>query len=265
MSQIEIHNLWKYYDGQLVLENINLDIESGSFVSLIGPSGCGKSTFLRILLGQESTTRGTVTIDGKVLEGEPSVDRGIVFQKYSVFPHLNVLKNVLIGLEFEKSPIIGGLFGPARSRAKEEAKYWIDAVGLSDALKKYPHQLSGGMQQRLAIAQAMIKKPKVLLLDEPFGALDPGIRVEMHELLHNLWEETKMTIVMVSHDLAEAFKLGSRVIVFNRERTRRVELEAYGATITYDVETGQSDEETIAEIKRTTFTSRDDPDDHNAS
>lgn len=236
MSELVIKNLWKEYDHQIVLENISLTIASRSFVALVGPSGCGKSTFLRMLLGQELPTRGEILIDGTPLPREPGPDRGIVFQQYSTFPHLTVLQNVLLGEEFSKAGVTAKLFGAARRTALSNAKAIIDDVGLSESEHKYPSQLSGGMRQRLALAQALIKQPKVLLLDEPFGALDPGIRSEIHILMKRLWNQTQMTAVMVTHDLREAFTLASRVIAFERPRDRPEERERYGARITKDHE-----------------------------
>lgn len=235
MTKVVVENLWKVYGDQTVLENINFEVAPGSFISLVGPSGCGKSTFLRMMLGDEAPTRGRILIDGEVLEDEPSPDRGVVFQKYSVFPHLTALQNVMLGLELAQSPILGRLFGRKRRAARAASLEMLKSVGLSHAVNKYPAELSGGMQQRLAIAQALIKKPKILLLDEPFGALDPGIRAEVHEIMLRLWREEKMTIFMVTHDLAEAFKLGTRVIAFDRVRTRPEEMKAYGATVTFDL------------------------------
>ncbi|MGB5094060.1 MAG: ABC transporter ATP-binding protein [Parvibaculum sp.] len=235
MTVVCVENVWKSYSDQTVLENINFVAEPGSFISLVGPSGCGKSTFLRMLLGDEAPSKGTILIDGVPLQAEPSPDRGVVFQRYSVFPHLSALENVMLGLEFGASPVTGRLFGRARRGAREASMEMLKSVGLEAASKKYPSELSGGMQQRLAIAQALIKKPKILLLDEPFGALDPGIRAEVHEILLKLWHETAMTIFMVTHDLSEAFKLGTRVIAFDRRRNRPEELKAYGATITFDL------------------------------
>lgn len=235
MTIVSVENVWKTYADQTVLENINFVAEPGSFISLVGPSGCGKSTFLRMMLGDEAPSKGTILIDGVPLQAEPSPDRGVVFQRYSVFPHLSALENVMLGLEFAASPVTGRLFGRARRQAREASMEILKSVGLEAACKKYPSELSGGMQQRLAIAQALIKKPKILLLDEPFGALDPGIRAEVHEILLKLWQETAMTIFMVTHDLSEAFKLGTRVIAFDRRRNRPEELKVYGATITFDL------------------------------
>ncbi|KPB59398.1 Urea carboxylase-related ABC transporter, ATPase protein [Pseudomonas amygdali pv. myricae] len=235
MSFICVRNVWQQYDGQVVLEGLNLDVAEGEFCTLVGASGCGKSTFLRLLLGQETPSRGLITLDGKALLNEPDASRGVVFQRYSVFPHLSVLDNVALGLELPRSAWLGRLFGLAKSEAREHAALLLGKVGLGHALDKYPTQLSGGMQQRLAIAQALIMKPRVLLLDEPFGALDPGIRKDMHHLLLDLWRETKLTVFMVTHDLSEGFNLGTRLLVFDKVRHDPHEPGAYGARITYDI------------------------------
>jgi len=235
MSELIIDSVWKEYGDQIVLENVSLTVAPRAFVALVGPSGCGKSTFLRMLLGQERPTRGTILLDGEPLPAEPGPDRGVVFQRYSVFPHLTVLGNVLLGKELMASKYKAKLFGQARRSAIDEARQLIAEVGLSGAETKYPAQLSGGMQQRLALAQALIMKPKVLLLDEPFGALDPGIRAEIHSLMKRLWNETKMTVVMVTHDMREAFTLATRVVAFERPRDRPEEKQRYGATITRDI------------------------------
>ncbi len=235
MSELVIEKVWKEYGDQIVLEDVSLTVAARAFVALVGPSGCGKSTFLRMLLGQERPTRGTIRLDGEALPQEPGPDRGVVFQRYSVFPHLTVLGNVLLGRELSGSRYKAKLFGAARRNAIDEAWRLIAEVGLSGAEDKYPAQLSGGMQQRLALAQALIMKPKVLLLDEPFGALDPGIRAEIHTLMKRLWHETQMTVVMVTHDMREAFTLATRVVAFERRRNRPEEKERYGATITKDI------------------------------
>jgi len=218
MSFIEIKNIWQEYGDHVVLERINLQVKEGEFCSLVGASGCGKSTFLRLLLGQEKPTRGSITLDGEQLRAEPDRSRGVVFQRYSVFPHLNVLDNVAIGLELPASPFTGRLFGTRKRHAREQAKQMLEKVGLGHSLDKYPAQLSGGMQQRLAIAQAFVMQPRVLLLDEPFGALDPGIRKDMHALLLQLWSETRMT-----------------VLVFDKVRIDPQAPNAWGARITYDI------------------------------
>lgn len=234
MTAVSVRNIWMEYGDQIVLERVSFDVAPHSFVSLVGPSGCGKSTFLRLLLSQEQATRGEILIDGEEIPTNPEPDRGVVFQKYSVFPHLTALQNVMLGLEFERGGISGRLHGRKRRKARDEAMGFLEGVGLADSANKFPSALSGGMQQRLAIAQALIKKPRILLLDEPFGALDPGIRSEVHDLMLRLWWETKMTVFMVTHDLREAFYLGTRVIAFDRVRKREEEMERYGASIAFD-------------------------------
>lgn len=232
---IQVKNVWKQYGDQVVLEHLNLSIQEGEFCALVGASGCGKSTFLRMLLGQESPTRGHILLDGQPLCAEPDPSRGVVFQRYSVFPHLSVLDNVVIGMELPHSRLLGRLFGADKRRLRETAAAMLNRVGLGHALDKYPSQLSGGMQQRLAIAQALIVKPRILLLDEPFGALDPGIRKDMHVLLTELWKEHKLTVFMVTHDLSEGFTLASRVLVFDKMRIDPHAPNAYGARITYNI------------------------------
>ncbi len=235
MTSIVFENVWKEYGDHVVLERINLEIESRSFVALVGPSGCGKTTFLRMLLGDEVPSRGQIRVDDSPLKPEPDSDRGVVFQRYSVFPHLTVLGNVMLGREFEKSTLLGRLVGEKRKAAAAEAMALLEEVGLTGHEGKYPTELSGGMQQRLALAQALMRKPKILLLDEPFGALDPGIRADIHVLIRRIWNSSDLTVVMVTHDLSEAFRLATRVIAFERPRNRPEELERYGATLSNDL------------------------------
>jgi len=243
MSFITIHNVWKHYDQTPVLENINKEIQQGSFVTLVGASGCGKSTFLKMLLGIENPTNGRIILEDHPIKAEPDGERGIVFQRYSVFPHLTVQENILIALEFNQKQFSARLFSNARQTALVQVDELIDRVGLSHAAKRYPHELSGGMQQRLAIAQALIAKPKVLLLDEPFGALDPGIRMDMHTLVKELWHQENLTIFMVTHDLKEAFSLGSRLWVFDKVRHDPQAPNNYGSQITYDLDLTSSAED----------------------
>ena len=205
------------------------------FVTIIGASGCGKSTFLRMLLGVESPSRGEFLIDGEPLSAEPGPDRGIVFQRYSLFPHMTVLQNLLLGLELQGSRVLAHLFGARRRAALEQAGELLEAIGLGSSRHKYPAQLSGGMQQRLSIAQSVIRQPKILLLDEPFGALDPGVTADMHELILKLWNIHKMTILMVTHDVQESFHLGTRLLVFDKVRVDPQAPDRFGATITYDI------------------------------
>ena len=203
MSFIEIRNVWQRYGDQVVLEQLNLRIAEGEFCTLVGASGCGKSTFLRLLLGQERPSKGELRLEGRPLPAEPDAQRGVVFQRYSVFPHLNVLDNVAVGLELRAAPLLGRLLGQRkRARARPQRKCSTGSVSAT-RWRATPAQLSGGMQQRLAIAQALITRPRMLLLDEPFGALDPGIRKDMHALLLELWREARLTVFMVTHDLSE--------------------------------------------------------------
>ncbi|MFO7705028.1 MAG: ABC transporter ATP-binding protein [Halopseudomonas sp.] len=235
MSAISIRNVWQQYGENVVLENLNLEVASGEFITMVGASGCGKSTFLRLLLGQETPSKGQILLDSQPLAAEPGPERGVVFQRYSVFPHLTVLGNVMLALELQGSPLLGRLLGTARQQARERSVAMLEAVGLGHALKQYPHALSGGMQQRLAIAQALVKMPRILLLDEPFGALDPGIRKDMHALLLSLWKQSGLTVFMVTHDLSEGFTLGTRLLVFDKTRVDPQAPGAYGARITYDI------------------------------
>jgi NitT/TauT family transport system ATP-binding protein len=235
MATVSVRNAWKCYDNHVVLENLRLEVDDHEFVTIVGASGCGKSTFLRLLLGIESPTRGQILVDGVPVAPEPDPSRGIVFQRYSLFPHLTAIENLAFGLELRRSRLLGRLFGAARRAAFARAEQMLGAVGLAEARDRYPAQLSGGMQQRLAIAQAVICEPKILLLDEPFGALDPGITADMHRLILDLWAANRMTVFMISHDIRESFELGTRLLTFDRVRNDPQAPEAYGASITYDI------------------------------
>ena len=247
---IEAKHLWKKYGDKVVLERINLCVEEGEFVTLVGTSGCGKSTFLKMLLGTETPSSGQLLLDGKPIPDEPGADRGIVFQQYSVFPHMTVLENVIATRGFERRGLTGMLFGSARRQAREEAEAMLQEVGLGHACSLYPAELSGGMRQRLAIAQALLGKPRILLLDEPFGALDPVIRADMHELVLRLWRQYKLTVFMVTHDLQEGFFLGTRLWVFDKTRHDPQAPDAFGANITYDLPVGRMDNGTLDNIDR---------------
>lgn len=233
MSFVTVENLYKFYGKRPILERINFTAEEGEFVSMIGASGCGKSTFLRMLLAQESPSHGTIRIGEAEPAVEPNQSRGVVFQKYSVFPHMTVKENIVVAESLGKTRL-GWFHGSAKRKAQSRADETLDRLGLSHVATAYPAALSGGMQQRLAIGQAMTARPKILLLDEPFGALDPGTRLKMHDFLTDLQSQTNMTVFMVTHDLEEGFKLGDRVLVFDKPRWDPHEPEAYGATITYD-------------------------------
>lgn len=241
---LKLSDVWVEYGDKIVLEQINLTIEEGAFVSVIGPSGAGKSSLLRLALGQEAPSRGKIMLDGVPLPPECGPDRGVVFQHYSVFPHLSALGNVMFGLECAQSPLLAKLSGAARRQAREEASQMLEEVGLQDNMHAYPAQMSGGMQQRLAIAQALIKRPRILLLDEPFGALDPGIRNDMHQLITRLWSDYELTVIMVTHDIGEAFKLGTRVLTLDKWRHDPHAPHRYGAKVVYDIPLTRKREET---------------------
>ncbi|MFQ6547297.1 ATP-binding cassette domain-containing protein [Aestuariibius sp. 2305UL40-4] len=232
MSFVTVENIFQSYGRRPILERVNLTVDEGEFISIVGASGCGKSTFLRLLLAQEQPSRGEIRIADAPPAAEPGLDRGVVFQKYSVFPHLTVRDNVVAGESFRRR--WGYFTGAARRDAIRRANETLARIGLSNVADQYPATLSGGMQQRLAIGQALAAKPRILLLDEPFGALDPGIRLQMHGFLTDLRAETNMTVFMVTHDLAEGFKLGDRVVVFDKPRWDPTDPDPYGATITYD-------------------------------
>jgi NitT/TauT family transport system ATP-binding protein len=235
MPLLQLKNLEKHYGQQVVLERLNIEVEEGEFVAIVGASGCGKTTFLNMLLGTEAPSKGQLLLDGEPIPDEPDAHRGVVFQRYSVFPHLTVLGNVMLGDEFSSARWLGRVWGKKRRAIRQRAQAMLAQVGLELAQNKYPHQLSGGMQQRLALAQALMKQPRILLLDEPFGALDPGIRSEMHQLITRLWQQHNLTIFMITHDLKEGFSLASRLLVFDKLRHDPHAPEAWGATITYDL------------------------------
>ncbi|MCB5200091.1 ATP-binding cassette domain-containing protein [Loktanella sp. TSTF-M6] len=232
MSFVSVRNIWQAYGDRSIIERVNVEVDQGEFISIVGASGCGKSTFLRLLLAQERPTRGEISIDGGPPAVEPNVERGVVFQRYSVFPHLTVRDNLIAGTAFKTR--FGFLRGAARRQAMQDADEMLARIGLNHVADQYPASLSGGMQQRLAIGQAMTAKPRVLLLDEPFGALDPGTRLQMHAFLMELRALTNMTVFMVTHDLEEGFKLGDRVLVFDKPRWDPHDPGLFGATITYD-------------------------------
>ncbi|MBU83190.1 ABC transporter ATP-binding protein [Alcanivorax sp.] len=250
MAIIEMKNLWKEYGDQVVLERLNATVREGEFVTVVGASGCGKTTFLKMLLGTEAPSRGELLLDGKPLPSEPDESRGIVFQRYSVLNHLTVLENVMLGGELQASRWLGISMGKKRKQLRQAALQMLESVGLDHAADKYPHELSGGMQQRLALAQALIKRPRILLLDEPFGALDPGIRADMHKLVLSLWKEQNLTVFMITHDITEGFYLGTRLWVFDKPRLDPQAPNAYGAKVTYDLPVGDCASGTLSNINQ---------------
>ena len=214
MSHLVIDGLHKAYGGVPVLDRIDLELEAGEFCTIVGASGCGKSTLLKILLGQEAPTRGTLSLAGRELPAEPSPERGIVYQRYSVFDHKTVLQNVRFALELrDGDPVFGYCFGAKRRAAKARAVELVEAVGLGAVADRYPVQLSGGMQQRLALAQALAQEPPLLLLDEPFSAVDPITRVGIHDHFRRLAASAPVSVVLVTHDVREAVDLAQDLVV----------------------------------------------------
>jgi len=185
------------------LRDVNFSVYKREFMCVLGASGCGKSTLIRILAGLEYPTEGEVILDGKPVSG-PGPDRGMVFQSYTLFPWLTVKKNVMFGLQ---------MTGRGGTAAESEARQWIELVGLSKFEDAYPHQLSGGMKQRVAIARALANQPRILLMDEPFGALDAQTRAHMQAYLLQIWKNVDVTILFITHDLEEAIYLADRILV----------------------------------------------------
>ncbi|AUI88025.1 nitrate/sulfonate/bicarbonate ABC transporter ATP-binding protein [Vibrio azureus] len=227
---LHLKNVYKGYEGKTILRDINLAISEGEFCSVVGPSGCGKSTLLRLILGQEQPDSGTILLQNKLI-GSPDPRRGVVYQKYSLFPHMTVLQNVMLGPSYLG---ISGNKSASRKEIEEEAMYYLKRVRLENAAHKYPHELSGGMQQRAAIAQTLIVHPKILLMDEPFGALDPDTREQLQVFLLELWESLGLTILFITHSLEEACFVGSRLLALSQYYNSGVEQPRHGATIVED-------------------------------
>ncbi|MDR9469404.1 ATP-binding cassette domain-containing protein, partial [Marinospirillum sp.] len=197
---------------------------------------------------------GVIYFNGRTLNGlvpHQVAERGVArtFQNVELFDRMTVLENVMAAEGFKQSGLTGLLWGKKRRMAREAADKLLEKVGLTASASLYPHQLSGGMRQRLAIAQALLGKPRILLLDEPFGALDPGIRKDMHKLVLDLWRTEKLTVFMVTHDLEEGFYLGTRLWVFDKLRQDPQAPDAYGAGITYDLPVGQTDPKELETIE----------------
>ena len=225
---IEFRNVGKIWNPGTrrefkALDNINFCIDDlpgrGEMIAILGPSGCGKSTMLNLLAGFQEVfppTSGEILVRGQPVTG-PGLDRGMVFQKYSSFPHLTVYENVRFGLDLNRDKL--GLEEPEIDRRCRE---WLKKVGLDAHLEKYPHQLSGGQQQRVAIARTLVVKPRIILMDEPFSALDEPTRLEMQRLLVELWAEVEATVLLVTHSIIEGVFLGDRVWLFSRAPGRIV-------------------------------------------
>ncbi len=216
--KIEIKDVFfEYVDKKSrfeALSNINLNIRAGEFVCILGSSGCGKSTLLSLLNGLKKANKGQILVDGKEIKG-PGIDRAVVFQQYSLFPWLTVKGNVLFGIKQS---------GKSYSRKERNAlaEKYIESVGLTSAKDRYPNQLSGGMKQRVAVARALALESDILLLDEPFGAIDPKLRLELQELVSKLSIDHKKTVVFITHDIDEAILLADRVVVMEPGKIRSI-------------------------------------------
>ena len=219
MSSVSIQAVSRTFEGRKgqrtqALQPVDFEVKDNDFVTILGPSGCGKSTLLRIVAGLDHATSGRVLLDGVPVEG-PGADRGMVFQSYTLFPWLTIEQNIRFGLRERGMP---------EAQQKERAAYFIAKVGLRGFEQHFPKQLSGGMQQRTAIARALANDPKILLMDEPFGALDNQTRVLMQELLLGIWESERKTVLFVTHDIDEAIFMANRVAVFSA-RPGRIKTE----------------------------------------
>lgn len=215
MAFLSIKSLTKKYDGITVLDNISLDIEKGSFLSLLGPSGCGKTTTLRLLAGFEKCDGGTIEVNGKIINDIPVYNRnfGMVFQSYALFPHMTVEQNIAYGLEQRKM---------SKKDIKEEVAKAIEMVKLTGLEKRKPKQMSGGQQQRVALARALVIKPDLLLLDESLSALDKKLRVEMQVELRQIQKKVGITTIFVTHDQEEALTLSDRIAVMKAGRIMQI-------------------------------------------
>ncbi|MFE4108055.1 ABC transporter ATP-binding protein [Almyronema epifaneia] len=204
---LEVSQLYKQFSTQqgalVALKDVNLHVETGEFVCVVGASGSGKSTLLRLVAGLDLPTAGTITVDGQKVNG-PGADRGMVFQRYTLYPWMTVQKNVEFGLKLQ---------GVEPRKQRETASYYLEVVGLTQFAQALPKELSGGMKQRVAIARALASHPKILLLDEPFGALDVQTKERMQQFLLGLWKRTGISILMITHDVEEAIFLAQRIYV----------------------------------------------------
>jgi NitT/TauT family transport system ATP-binding protein len=214
---LSVQNLRKAFGAngstQVVFDHVSLEIHRREFICVVGPSGCGKSTLIRIVAGLDEASGGEILLDGKAVAG-PGPDRGMVFQGYTLFPWLTVKRNVMFGLKMQ---------GQADSIAESEAREWLEMVGLSKFENLYPHELSGGMKQRVAIARALANNPRILIMDEPFAALDAQTRCQMQAYLLQIWKKVDATILFITHDLDEAAYLADRIVVMGSNPGRVVE------------------------------------------
>src|SRR3954468_11811660 len=214
---LSVRNLKKSFgsngDTHVVFDKVSLNIHRREFICVVGPSGCGKSTLARIVAGLDEASGGEILLDGRPVNG-PGPDRGMVFQGYTLFPWLSVKRNVMFGLQQQGRDVNG---------AESEARQWLDMVGLAKFENSYPHELSGGMKQRVAIARALANNPRILIMDEPFAALDAQTRCQMQSYLLQIWKKVDATILFITHDLDEAAYLSDRILVMSANPGRIAE------------------------------------------
>lgn len=210
LSKLEIRDVTKVFgkgkQTLVAVDHVNVQLAPNEFSCIVGPSGCGKSTLLNIAAGLMQATSGEILVDGEIVPG-PGADRGMVFQNYTLFAWLSVADNVAFGLKLRGLP---------RHEIRDRVAYYLNIVGLSDWAKAYPKALSGGMKQRVAIARALANDPEVLLMDEPFGALDSQTKDQLQAFFHDLWEKTQITVFMITHDVEEAIFLSQRVHIMDK-------------------------------------------------
>jgi ABC-type nitrate/sulfonate/bicarbonate transport system ATPase subunit len=233
---IEVKNVTRVYRDSggnpvYALKAVDLDIEDGEFISIIGPSGCGKTTLLRLIAGLDKPEEGSLSINGQEIQG-PSYERGYIFQQAALFPWATVYDNVALGLKARK------VFAENREKVRE----FINMIGLEGFERAYPHEISGGMAQRVAIIRSLINEPKVLLLDEPLGALDAFKRIELQEQLVSIWKKTGATMVMVTHDVDEAIALSDRIVIMTPRPGRIVHI----VTVDINPERNRNNDDFIA-------------------
>jgi NitT/TauT family transport system ATP-binding protein len=235
-------NVTKIYKGKkkstLAIQKTNFEILDNEFVCIVGPSGCGKSTLLKMIAGLDDVSEGSIFLDGKQLSG-PGADRGVVFQSYSLFPWMTVEKNIKFGLKLKKMPNV---------KIDEIVNKYLGLIGLTQFRKCLPKELSGGMKQRVAIARALANSPEILLMDEPFGALDPQTKSKMQLLMRQIWQKEKTTIIFITHDIEEAVFLSTRVYVMGTNPGRIIsEVPIY---LPYDREVELKDTREFIELRK---------------
>jgi NitT/TauT family transport system ATP-binding protein len=248
--KLHLDKVLKVYVGsdgpKTILDRIDLQVTKGEFVTLVGPSGCGKSTLLRLILGQEEPTSGALLLDGEPI-GYPDPTRGIVYQQYSLFPNLTVIENIMEG---HRLSLPRAEWRRRKAEIRDKAEAYLRTAQLQEHLNKWPHELSGGQRQRAAVLQALMADPKLLLMDEPFGALDAGSRERMQVFLLEQWERTGQTIIFVTHDLEEAVFIGTRVLVLSPYYADdRTDPAARGARVVGDVAVGEKGQATSTQAK----------------